>query len=120
MIRARYRCNGRAHSLVVVGHADYDDHGKDIVCAGCSGVVYALIGFLHNQEEADARLTTSVESGETLIFWRGEGIAVEAAFQMAVIGLGQIAQRYPDHVAVDYIFPHQADDTREKSAEKGA
>lgn len=102
MIRARYRSKGMEHMLTVVGHADYDDQGKDIVCAGCSGIVYALLGFLHNQRLADTRLMASVESGETMILWSGGDTAVEAAFQMAVIGLAQIAQRYPDHVAVDY------------------
>ena len=102
MIRARYRSKGMEHRLTVVGHADYDDHGNDIVCAGCSGIVYALLGFLHNQEGADMRLTASVESGETLILWFGWDTAVEAAFEMAVIGLAQIAKRYPEHVAVDY------------------
>ena len=102
MIRARYRSNGREHKLTVGGHANYDDHGNDIVCAGCSGIVYALLGFLHNHEGADLRLTASVESGETMIHWHGGETAVEAAFEMAVIGLAQIAKRYPDHVAVDY------------------
>lgn len=101
MIRAQYRREGREHRLTVVGHADYDHHGKDIVCAGCSGVVYALLGFLHHQRRADARLTARVERGETTILWRGGEAAVEAAFQMALIGLAQIARRYPQHVRVD-------------------
>ena len=101
MIRVRYRRAGGEHRLTVVGHADYDHHGKDIVCAGCSGVVYALLGFLHDHEGADLRLTASVESGQTLIHWRGGETAVEAAFQMALIGLAQIARRYPGHVQVE-------------------
>ena len=101
MIRARYRCNETAHSLLVVGHAGYSDSGTDIVCAGASAVVYALLGFLHNVRDKENRLTVSVESGETMVLWRGNQAEVAAAFHMAVIGLAQIAQKYPRYVTVE-------------------
>ena len=105
MIRVRYRRNEFAHSLLVVGHAGYSDEGKDIVCSGVSAVVYALLGFLHNSPDREDRLTASVDSGETMIFWRGTGADITAAFHMALIGLAQIAQKYPDNVSMEATEP---------------
>ena len=101
MVRAVYRRNEYAHSLVVVGHAGYSSEGNDIVCSGVSAIVYSLLGFLHNVSDKDRRMTASVESGENLIFWRGNSEEVNAAFKMAVIGLAQMAQKYPDHVSIE-------------------
>ena len=38
-------------SLTVSGHANYDEYGKDIVCAGVSAVVTGGINALENQVE---------------------------------------------------------------------
>ena len=101
MIRVRYRRNEFAHSILVAGHAGYSSEGNDIVCAGVSAVVYALLGFLHNVPDRKERLTASIDSGETMIFWRGVSEDITAAFHMAVIGLAQIARKYPDFVSVE-------------------
>ncbi len=31
--------DNKVHKINVLGHADYDDYGKDIVCAGASTIV---------------------------------------------------------------------------------
>ena len=33
------KTNDRYSSLIVSGHSNYDEHGKDIVCAGVSAIV---------------------------------------------------------------------------------
>ena len=98
MVRIRYRRTDTMHTLAVVGHAGYSSDGNDIVCAGVSAVVYALLGFLHNLPDNGKRLTDRVESGETVIFWQGDNVESSCAFRMAEIGLLQIAQRYPEYV----------------------
>lgn len=35
-------------SLTVIGHADYAEYGKDIVCAGVSSLVQALASYAEN------------------------------------------------------------------------
>lgn len=100
MLHVRYRGDGKYHSLVMVGHAGYDESGKDIVCAGASAIVYALLGWLENNEEELEDVNTNVEPGETWISCEG-GEKAAAAFEMACIGLEQIADFYPDHVEYD-------------------
>jgi uncharacterized protein YsxB (DUF464 family) len=102
MIQARYETDGKRHSLSLMGHAHYDEYGKDIVCASVSSIVYALVGWLENNPDDLEDVSTSVESGEVLIeCYGGEYAAV--AFSMAAIGLEQLAYTYPDHVAIDIL-----------------
>ena len=82
----------RRQTLRLTGHAT----GSEQVCAAISGIVYSLLGYLDNQpEEAETR----EEPGYALAS-DGRGAALDAAFDMAVIGLLQIAQEFPDHVKV--------------------
>ena len=35
--------DGQIHKINMIGHADYDDYGKDIVCAGASSIVTTTV-----------------------------------------------------------------------------
>lgn len=97
MIRINYDRTGNRHRLSVKGHAGYAAHGDDIVCAGVSGISYALLGYLHHAgcdiEEARA------DSGDLLIDCSGNEL-IAAAFDMAMVGYLQIHKKYPQHVDV--------------------
>lgn len=99
MIRAKYTIEGNKHTLVVLGHANYAEHGKDIVCAGASSLVQALIGFVEDLEFEIYCISIDREAGEVIVSCRGDK-AVEAAFKLVCIGLGQIAESYPDHLQI--------------------
>lgn len=101
MVQVTYTQEADGQRMVLTGHANYDSHGKDIVCAGVSAITYALLGYLRNLEEAETRLYSSVDEGETLIYWHGRSPAVCAAFEVSLIGLAQIGARYPRCVQVE-------------------
>lgn len=100
MIRARYRTDGTAHTLVITGHAEYGTYGTNIVCAGASSIIYALLGWLENNGDDLEYINADVHSGDVLINCEG-GEKTAAAFDMASIGLEQLADEYPDHVHID-------------------
>lgn len=101
MIRCSYKTDGKTHSLMVLGHAGYNDEGRDIVCAGVSAVTYSLVGWLVNHEKDTSYLYKFVESGSTSIICEGNE-AIKTAFEVAVIGLAQIAKQYPDYMTMEY------------------
>lgn len=102
MIKAKYTAFDNTHTLVVVGHANYGEYGKDIVCAGVSALVQALIGWIEENYYKANGICVDMKDGEVVIScYGGEDIA--AVFQMASIGLKQIADSYPDHVQIDII-----------------
>ena len=102
MIIARYERDGESHNLSVNGHAGYSLKGKDIVCAGVSAIVYALIGWLENNAEYTKYVSIDEDNGEVIIACDGEENTA-TAFYMAAIGIEQIANTYPAHVEIDIV-----------------
>lgn len=102
MIRALYRKEDKAHLLMMNGHAQYARHGEDIVCAGASSVLYALLGWLENHSEDLEYVHADVHAGDVKIACEG-GDKTAAVFEMTAIGLLQLADSYPDHVAIDIV-----------------
>lgn len=102
MIRAHFAEGGGSYELSIDGHAGYAEHGKDIVCAACSGITYALLAFLeHFEDEVVEVPGLIVENGRFYISCKGtEKIAT--AFYMALLGLRKISSQYPDHVSITY------------------
>ena len=102
MVRAKYTVDENTHTLVVLGHANYGEYGKDIVCAGVSALVQALIGWIEENYYKVKCISVDPKEGEVIISCEG-GEDVAAVFYMASIGLLQIADSYPDHVQIDII-----------------
>lgn len=102
MIRALYRREDNAHLLMMEGHANYADHGEDIVCAGASSLVYALLGWLENHSEDLEYIDTDVHAGDVKIACEG-GEKTAIAFEMTAIGLMQLADSYSDHVEIETV-----------------
>ncbi|MBD5161432.1 MAG: ribosomal-processing cysteine protease Prp [Oscillibacter sp.] len=80
------------------GHAT----GSEAGCAFISGILYALAGYLSNAEaEGCARIgRMKLEPGDVSIRAQG-GERIQAAFDMAVIGLLQLEKQYPELVRVE-------------------
>ncbi len=86
---------GGYYRLYVSGHANYHP-GEDIVCAGVSALVGALVGYA--KASPDCRhLRASMRSGEVFLCCRG---GLGTGFDMIVGGLSRIAKTYPDHVRI--------------------
>jgi uncharacterized protein YsxB (DUF464 family) len=89
-----YRCGGK-YRLYVTGHADFAP-GNDIVCAGVSALVGALVQYAR-QSPACRHLRCHVQKGEVFLSCRG---GLGAGFDITVGGLSAIAASYPAHVRV--------------------
>ena len=109
MIQIHYFRNGNDHRLSVQGHAGYDGHGRDIVCAAVSAISFALLGWL-NHAGCDIS-AAKAEPGDMTIVCRG-GEKVQTAFDMAVVGYLQIEKQYPHYINVHIA----GDGVREKGA----
>ena len=103
MIEVAYYGGGPSHKLIIKGHAGYSDHGNDIVCAGVSAITFTLLGFLDNHSDDIESISAQTQSGHAHISCKG-GKTTELAFDMALIGLQQIAMKYPKHVSIN-IYP---------------
>ncbi|MBE7025044.1 MAG: ribosomal-processing cysteine protease Prp [Ruminococcaceae bacterium] len=102
MVKAAYTVKNDTHTLAVSGHANFAEYGKDIVCAGVSALVQALMGWCEENYDKVSRISVDNEAGEVIISCNGEE-DISAVFYMTAIGLEQIANRYPGHVQIDII-----------------
>lgn len=102
MVNGIYKAEDNTHTITLTGHANYGEYGKDIVCAGVSALVQALIGWIEENYDKAECTNLEVKGGEVNISCEG-GEEVAAVFYMTYIGLEQIADCYPDHVHIDII-----------------
>ena len=83
-------------TIIVTGHADYDEHGKDIVCAAVSALVQTLVESV--VQLTDDKIEYNMQPGAVGIkFWclsAQSRVLVDAFF----IGIEMIANTHPNHV----------------------
>ena len=93
MIEAMAGQTSQGYALEVIGHAEYAC-GNDVVCAAVSALVEALAAYLEEYGDADAE--ADLTDGYAMI----TVLERNAAFDMAVCGLGAIADQYPAYVSM--------------------
>ena len=89
--------SGRIVACTIAGHAEYDEHGYDIVCAAVS--VLSCTALLGLTQIANQDGVYENESGRCTIQLRGiltaEG---QTILETMVLGLQEIARQYADFV----------------------
>ena len=83
------------YRIEATGHAT----GSEKVCSGVSAILYALAGWLINNDEHVTYAKRKLKSGDAFIEFSGDEKA-KAVYDMAVIGLLQIEQSYPEYVNI--------------------
>lgn len=92
---------GRLCGVSARGHADFADHGDDVVCAAVSAILQATR--LGLSEYAQADVAVRQEPGELWLEWREDERDLESVRAIVVtaeLAVAQIARRYPNHVRV--------------------
>jgi len=110
MTTLRYLKDEHIHLLMLDGHANYGEAGADIVCAGISAISYTLMGYLENLKSEGLWATYRADAGSVAIECLRHPKA-DAAFDMAIIGYAQIANKYPDNLSIN--IPALGGDSRE-------
>lgn len=95
------------HLIEAVGHADYAEQGKDIVCAAASILAYTLEMSLKTLPEQHVRVTTQLADGYARYLIKVHDQAPEtvtssldAMLGMALTGYSILAGQYEGHVCV--------------------
>ena len=85
------------YMLAAIGHAT----GSDTVCAAVSALIYAFAGYLDNDQQAKV-IYRHMTDGNIYFDCTG-GDRLQAAFEMAVIGLQQVAEAEPEYLNVTFM-----------------
>lgn len=88
------------NGLLIKGHAEYDEHGKDIVCAGVSALAYATL----NSIEKVAQLFDVKDDEERLSLVTDhikKNKNVDLLLQHFYEGVRMIEEQYKEYVKVE-------------------
>ncbi len=89
----------RLSSVFAHGHAEFGEHGTDVVCAAVSAILQALR--LGLEAYAGIGLDAGQESGEMHLRWpegARDDASVKAIVATAELAVERIAAQYPEHV----------------------
>ena len=106
MTQILYTNNIHGFSLSAEGHADYGEHGKDIVCAGISTLTSLLLnaGLKANRKGFIRRFQYTAAAGNIHISWRYSKLySLYDTVELVLDGLKEIAEQYPENVQITKI-----------------
>ena len=99
MIKVIYEVKNDLYvSLNVSGHANYDDIGKDLICASVSSIVFGFMNALDNlHEDVEIKqLTNSIT-----ITNHSNSEVIQNYFELVMIQLKTIEESYGDFIQVE-------------------
>lgn len=99
MTHVRYKHEDDKYELICEGHAT----GSEKVCAAVSGIVYALEGWVVNNETDVEEHECEMRPGYFRLKFRSGRPESEAVFDMALIGLMNIEAGNAEYIDVDVI-----------------
>ncbi len=92
----------RPVALVAEGHSGYAERGEDIVCAGVSALLQALLfGFENVAPSPGFSFSIDEDSARMVLDWRRSPPEQTAVLVETIVGsLKEIARVYPEHVRI--------------------
>ena len=94
------KTNNKYTSLIVSGHSNYDEHGKDIVCAGVSAIVVGGLNALtiENKRKISAKVDDGYVNIDVLDL---NDDKLQLIMDVMVIQLKSIEESYKKYIKID-------------------
>ena len=99
MIKAIYEVkDNRYLSLDVSGHAEYDESGKDLVCASVSSIVF---GFMNAIDALNEDVEIKQLTNQITITSHSDSNIIQDYFELVMMQLKTIEDSYSDFIKVE-------------------
>ena len=99
MIKAFYGLEGNRYQyLSVKGHADYQQHGRDLVCASVSSIMF---GFMNAIDETGEDVEISDLGNQIIISSRSESEVIQNYFSIVTTKLKTIESSFGEYLKVE-------------------
>ena len=99
MIKAVYEVKNDLYTkLSVSGHAEYDESGKDLVCASVSSIMF---GFMNALDMLDEDVTIKQLTNKITITNNSNSEMVQDYFELVMVQLKTIEESYRDFIKVE-------------------
>lgn len=97
MIEAILQKRQDTYEVQVVGHAGYDETGKDIVCAAVSILVQSFETYC--EETSGIRIMDkTLQPGIAMYFVTGDKTLIEPAYNMLKIGIEMLSENFSKNI----------------------
>ncbi len=100
MIKVAVESKNKKHidQIKIVGHADYDDYGKDIVCSSVSSIVTTTVNGIYeiNREYLQVE---EIKDGMILTILKEDTICDKLIKNMLNL-LSELSENYPENIMV--------------------
>lgn len=94
MIKIFFKENG---NVEVLGHANYDEYGKDIVCSAVSSIVQFVANILSREKKA----TVTKSNGKLKIIMKKEDEFTTKLIDYMKEAIKSLENDYPDHIKLE-------------------
>ena len=88
----------RENSLIIDGHAGYEEKGKDIVCAGVTALTQTLVKSIEDLTED--KIEYDISPGRVGITYRNLSEKARTLVDSFFIGICMIADEFPENVRI--------------------
>ena len=89
----------RKDGIIVSGHANYAEYGKDIICAGVTTLTQTLIKSLKDLTED--KIEYEISPGRADIHYRNLSEEGKLLVDSFFIGICMVADEFPDHIRIE-------------------
>ena len=98
MIKVKVESKKKVTSIQILGHADYDEYGRDIVCSSVSSIVTTTINGIYEINK-DFLLVEEVKDGMIITIHQEDSIC-EKLIQNMLNLLSELEESYPENIIV--------------------
>ena len=99
MIKAIYEAkDNRYLSLEVSGHAEYDESGKDLICASVSSIIF---GFMNAVDALNENVEIKQLTNKITIKNHSDSNIIQDYFELVMMQLKTIEESYGDFIKVE-------------------
>jgi len=98
MIKVKITKNNKLESIIISGHACYDDFGKDIVCSAVSSIVITTINGIHEIDKEYLSISEEKDKLEIVIN-KDNDICYKLIKNMLSL-LSELEEQYPENILI--------------------
>lgn len=96
--------DGQIVAFNMTGHADFDEYGKDIVCAGASAVVFGNVNAIISMTDADPDIDLEDDGGYLDVRIKNpDDEKLQTILGAMIVSLKTIEEEYNEYIRIKYM-----------------
>ncbi|CCZ85991.1 putative uncharacterized protein [Firmicutes bacterium CAG:631] len=92
----------KIQQIEISGHANFDRHGKDIVCAGVSAIVYGSINAIDQVKKN--QIEFKIKEGYTFIKVKKDSSNLQLLLKMMLVQLQTLEETYGQFIKINQLM----------------